>query len=286
MDGGLLLQVLVSGVLMGFVYSLVSMGLTLIYGVMEIVNFAHGAFLMVGMYIAYWMSKVAGIDPVLSIPICALGIGLLGAATYRFIIRKVMDAPPLAQVFATFGLMLVLEAVAQFLWSADFRTVENTYFSGVIDILGLRLGTAKLIVSLGALLTTGGLFWFYSKTKTGKALQATAISKQAAKLMGIDTDRMFMISWILGGASVGIAGALLATFYNLFPTVGTGFVLIAFAVVVLGGFGSITGTLYAGLIIGVIESFAGIFAPAFKYAVVYAIFIAVIVFKPKGLMGR
>ena len=286
MDSVLLIQILVSGLMMGFVYALVSIGLNLIYGVMEIVNFAHGAFLMVAMYIAFWLSQLIGLDPVFAVPVCAAAIGLLGALTYGLIIKRVIDAPPLAQIFATFGLMLVLEALAQFLWSADYRTVENTIFSGVVTVAGLRVGTAKLIVAVGAILTTAILFWFYNRTKTGKALQATAISKQAAMLMGIDTNKMYLLSWILGGASVGAAGALLATFYNIFPTVGTAFVLIAFAVVVLGGFGSITGALYAGLIIGVIENCAGVFAPSFKYAVVYALFIAVIVFKPKGLMGR
>ncbi len=286
MDLAVILQTLLSGVMMGFVYALVSIGLNLIYGVMEIINFSHGAFLMLAMYIAYWLNVMAGTDPVLAAPASGLAIGLLGALTYKLIIKRVMKAPALAQVFSTFGLLVFLEALAHFLWTADYRTVEKTAFSGVVSLFGLRVGLAKLVVAACAILTTAVLFWFYNRTKTGKALQATAISHRAAKLMGIDTDRMFLISWILGGATVGMAGAFLASLYNIFPTIGTTFVLLAFAVVVLGGFGSITGTLYAGLIIGLIENVAGIFAPAFKYAVVYALFIGVIVFRPKGLLGR
>lgn len=285
MDSGVIAQALISGLMMGFVYALVSIGLNLIYGVMEVVNFSHGAFLMIAMYTAYWMSRLAGLDPVLSVPVCAAVVGILGGLTYKLVIKKVMDAPPLAQVFSTFGIMIFLEALAQFLWSPDYRNAA-TVFSGVVSVFGLRIAVTKLVVAVGAIATTAGLFWFYNRTKTGKALQATAISRQAARLMGIDTERMFLISWVLGGMTVGIAGALLATFYNIFPTVGTVFVLIAFTVVVLGGFGSITGALVAGLIVGIIENIAGIYIPSFKYAVVYAIFIAVIVFRPKGLLGR
>ncbi|MHB0885941.1 MAG: branched-chain amino acid ABC transporter permease [Bacillota bacterium] len=286
MSSGIILQTLLSGLMIGFVYALVSIGLNLIYGIMEVINFAHGSFLMMAMYIAFWVNVYLGLDPVLSAPITGLAIALLGALTYKLVIKKVMNAPSVAQVFSTFGLMVFLEALAQFLWTADFRTVQKTAFSGVVTAFGLRVGAAKLAVAGAAIITTAVLFWFYNRTKTGRALQATAISHKAAKLMGIDTDRMFLISWALGGATVGMAGAFLASIYNIFPTVGTIFVLIAFAVVVLGGFGSITGALYAGLIIGVVEAFAGLWQPAFKYAIVYALFIAVIVFRPKGLLGR
>lgn len=286
MDDTIIIQTIISGIMMGFVYALVSIGLNLIYGVMDVVNFAHGSFLMMGMYTTYWINKYTGLDPVLSAPVAAVAVGILGGLSYKLIVKRVMDAPALAQIFATFGIMIFLEALAHFLWSPDYRMVEKTAFGDVVTLFGIRVASAKLVVALGAILATAALFWFYNRTKTGIALQATAISKQAAKLMGIDTDRMFLISWILGGATVGVAGALIAAFYTVFPTVGTTFILIAFAVVVLGGFGSITGALYAGLIIGVIESVSGIFLPSFKYAIVYAIFIGVIVFRPRGLLGR
>lgn len=286
MTTGTLVQVLVSGLMMGFVYALVSIGLNLIYGVMEVVNFAHGAFLMIGMYTAYWVNVSIGLDPVLAAPISALIVGGLGALTYLLIIKKVLNESPTAQIFCTFGLMVFLESTALYFFSPDFRSVKDSMFSGTINFLGLNISEAKLVVSIGAILTTAVLFWLYNHTSIGRALRATAISHQAAKLMGIDTEKMFLLSWILGGATVGIAGALLASYYNIFPTVGMTFVLIAFTVVVLGGFGSIRGTLYAGLIIGLVENFAGIVNPSLKYAVVYAIFILVIVFRPKGLLGR
>lgn len=283
----ILAQTLVSGLLIGSVYSLIAIGLTLIYGVMDMVNFAHGAYLMLAMFTAYWLNVLMGWDPLVSLPVCALLLYGVGVGTYRLLIKRVLAAPTVAQIFATFGLMVFMENSAQFLWNPDYRLVENTIVKGNIALAGVHFSIPKLVAALGCVLTTAAIFWFISKTRTGRALQATAINKDAAKLMGIDTDKMFRITWGLGGACVGVAGALLSTFYYVFPEVGGVFNLLAFVVVALGGFGSVMGAFYAGLLIGVIENVAGILiGPAFKYAVVFFIFVLVVTLRPQGLMGR
>ncbi len=282
----IILQIIVSGLLIGFVYSLIAIGLTLIYGVMDIVNFAHGAFLMLGMFTAYWLNQLFNFDPLLSLPISIIAIYLLGWLSYKFVVNKVLNAPPVAQIFVTFGLMVFLENLALFLWSPDFRIIKDTFVSGDFNIGEIMFNIPKLIAALGSVLITGAIFWFMSKTRTGRALKATAINRDAAKLMGINTDKMFALAWGIGGGAVGAAGALLTNFYYIFPTVGATFNLLAFVTVALGGFGSIQGALVAGLLIGIIENLAGVFiGPAFKYAVVFAIFILVIVIRPNGLMG-
>lgn len=281
-----LLQIIVSGLLIGFVYSLIAIGLTLIYGVMDIVNFAHGAFLMLSMFTVYWLNVLFGFDPLFSLPVSTIAIFLLGLISYKVAVSKVLNAPPIAQIFVTFGLMVFLENLALFLWSPDFRSIQGTIISGNMKIGSVMVSTPKLAAAIGSIIITAIIFWFLSKTRTGRALKATAINRDAAKLMGIDTNKMFALSWGIGGAAVGAAGALLANFYYIFPEVGATFNLLAFVTVALGGFGSIPGALIAGLLIGIIENFAGFFiAPAFKYAVVFVIFILVIVLRPNGLMG-
>lgn len=279
-------QIIVSGVLIGLLYALIATGLTIIYGVMDMINFAHGAFLMLSMFIAYWLSTLLNFDPLLSLPICAAAIFILSWMVYKFIIKKVLDAPPVAQIFATFGVMVFLQNLALFLWSPDFRTVKDPLIAGDFSILSVNISVPKLIAAIGSLITTLLILWFMSRTKTGRSLKATAINREAAQLMGINTDRMFALAWGIGGACVGIAGALLVNFYYVFPEVGATFNLLAFVTVALGGFGSVIGTLFAGVMIGIVENLAGFFiAPALKYAVVFTMFIIVLVVRPQGLLG-
>jgi branched-chain amino acid transport system permease protein len=283
----IILQTLLSGLLLGLIFSLVAVGLNLIFGVMDLVNFAHGEYLMLSMYIAYWLATLWGIDPLLSLPLCAGALFILGVATYRFLIARVMEAPMLAQIFATFGLMVFLQNVAFFLWKPDYRTVGKSLISGNFELLGAFVGLPQLVAAGGALITTGLVFFLINRTELGRALRATSENRMAASLMGIDTKRMFALAWGVGAACVGVAGALLSTFYPIFPQVGAVFGLTAFVVVVLGGFGSITGAFVAGIIIGLIQVTGGlIFAPAYKYAFVYALFLLVVFIRPQGLMGK
>ncbi len=281
-------QALVSGLLTGFVFALIAAGLTLIFGVMEIVNFAHGEFLMLSMYLSYFFHAALGWDPLVALPLNAAALFVFGVIVYFAVIRRVLRAPMLAQIFATFGLMVFLQNLAQFLWRPDFRTLGDTAVSGTrLALGGVFVSGPQLVAAAGAIVTTGLLWTLLSRTSTGRALLATAEDKEAARLMGIDPDRMFALSWGIGAACVGVAGALLSTFYYIFPQVGAQFALIAFVAVALGGFGSVMGAFVGGIAIGVVESMAGVFvAPAWKNLFVFAIYIVVVVFRPRGLMGK
>jgi branched-chain amino acid transport system permease protein len=282
-----LIQGILNGILMGCLYALIAAGLSLIFGLMEIVNFAHGEFLMLGMYTAFWMYTLFGLDPLLSVPICGGALFLLGWLTHKGIIRRILGGPMLAQIFATFGLGIFLRAAAQFLWTPDFRQVADPWVQGPVRIFGISVGLPQLVASLASLAAFGFLYWFITKTETGAALEATAQDRQAAALMGINTERMFTLGWGIGSACVGVAGAFLASFFYVFPYVGSLFALIAYVTVALGGFGSIPGSLVAGVIIGLIEVLCGLLiAPAFKYVAVFGIYLVVVLIRPQGLFGK
>ncbi len=283
----ILTQTLISGLLVGFMFSLIAVGLTLIYGVVDIVNFAHGEFLMLSMYAAFWLYEYFSLDPLLSLPLCTLLLFLVGVATYRLIIRRILTAPMLAQIFSTFGLMVFLRNLAHFLWSPDYRMIKDPLLSGRLEVFGIFISIPQVAAALGAVLTTGFVYWFVTKTETGRALQATAEDKEAAALMGINSDRMFALAWGIGAACVGVAGALLANFYFIFPEVGDIFCLTAYVIVALGGFGSIPGAFIAAFIVGLIQVLGGFFlAPALKSVVVFLIYLAVVILRPQGLLGK
>jgi len=282
-----LIQGILSGILMGFVYALIAAGLSLIFGLMEIVNFAHGEFLMLAMYTAFWMYALFALDPLLSVPICALALFGVGVLVYYGIIGRILEGPMLAQIFATFGLGILLRAAAQFLWTPDFRQVPDAWVAGPVRLLGISLGLPLVVASLASLAAFAALSWFITRTETGVALEATAQDRQAAALMGINTDRMFALGWGIGGACVGVAGAFLTTFFYVFPDVGSTFGLLAYVAVALGGFGSIPGALVAGVIIGLTEVLAGLLiAPAFKYVAVFLLYLVVVLVRPQGLLGK
>ncbi len=282
-----LLQGAVGGLLMGFVYALIAAGLSLIFGLMEIVNFAHGEFLMVAMFAAFWAWALWGLDPLLSLPLTVGVLFLLGVATYHGLIRWILGGPMLAQIFATFGLGVFLRSGAQALWGVDFQLVRNPLVQGRLSLGGLFVGVPQLVASAGSLAAFGLLYWFITRTETGLALQATAQDRQAASLMGIDTGRMFALGWGVGAACVGVAGGLLATFFYVFPDVGSTFALIAYVTVALGGFGNVPATLLGGVVVGLVEVLGGLLiAPTLKSVVVFALYLAVVLWRPQGLLGR
>lgn len=280
-------QAVASGLLLGAVYALIAAGLSLIFGLMEIVNFAHGEFLMLAMFTAFWLYALYAVDPLVSLPLAALLLFAIGVATYYGIVKRVLRGPALAQIFATFGLAVFLRGLAQFLWTPDFRVVQAPLVAGRLNVFGLFLGIPQVVASVGALLAFAALFLFLSRTETGQALLATAQDRQAAQVMGIDTDRMFALGWGIGAACVGVAGVLLANFYYVFPDVGAVFALLAYVTVALGGFGSILGALVAGIIVGLVEHLAGLLiSPSLKYAAVFALYLAVVLIRPRGLFGK
>jgi len=281
-----LVQQIVNGLLIGFIYSLIAIGLTLIWGVMNIVNFAHGDFLMLGMFTSFWLYTLYGVDPLFSIPVCAALLFILGLLIYRYIVSKVMKGPMLAQLVVTFGVSIFLANLAVFLWSPDFRLIEKPLLHGTWDIGEIKLSIPKFVATIGSIVVSVFVFLFLKRTKTGKAILATEMDREAALLMGINTERINSISFALGSALVGIAGAFLSTYYYIYPQVGGTFGLIAFCVVALGGFGSIEGAFIAGIIVGLAQTLGGFFIdPAYKFAIVFLIYLITVWIKPEGLLG-
>ena len=284
--GEQLLQQVVNGLLIGFMYSLIAIGLTLIWGVMNIVNFAHGDFLMLGMFASFWLYTLYGLDPLFSIPICTALLFILGLLIYRYIVSKVMRGPMLAQLVVTFGVSIFLANLAVFLWTPDFRLIEKPLLNGTWDIGDIKLSIPKFVATIGSVIASLFVFLFLKKTKTGKAILATEMDREAALLMGINTERINSLSFAIGSALVGIAGAFLSTYYYIYPQVGGTFGLIAFCVVALGGFGSIEGAFIAGIIVGLAQTLGGyFFDPAYKYAIVFMIYLITVWIRPQGLLG-
>jgi branched-chain amino acid transport system permease protein len=291
----LIADALLQGILMGLLFALVSLGLTVIFGVMDIVNFAHGEFLMLGMYSVYWANLFFHVDPLIALPISAIVGVLLGLASYYWFIKYLLRGPAIAQLFGTFGLMLFLQYFAMFLFSADYRMIDKGLLVGKsLSVGSFIFDWTKLAAGILSLVAFAVVYYFLHRTKTGKALQATALNKEAASYMGIRTDRMNAIAWAIGGGTVGIAGGLLVNFYYAYPMVGILFVMIAFACVALGGFGSIKGVFFAGLLVGILEMIFPVFGhligsdflgPHFKVTVIYLAYFIIVVVRPQGLFG-
>ena len=286
MDLGPLPQLVVSGILTGLLFALISVGLTLIFGVMDVVNFAHGEFLMLAMYLTFGLALV-GLNPIFALPFVALAAFVLGAIVYRLLIRRLLDGPPSTVVFGTFGLLVFLQGAAQYFFTCDYRSVPNPPFQGTLHLGNVALGEAQLIAGLGALVMTALVFAFVEFTEPGRALRALSEDRVAAQLMGIDVQRMNALAFGLGTACVGAAGALLMLTYPAFPRVGTEFALTAFVVVALGGFGSVQGALLGAILVGLVEVLGGFYiSPALKLIPVYALYLVVVLLRPQGLLGR
>jgi len=287
MDIPMFLQTVLSGLEMGGIYALVSVGLALILGVIRIVNFSHGEFLMIAMYGAFFSQSLFHIDPLIFVPVSALLLFFIGKATYRMFISKIAEASFMTQVLATFGMMIFLRYLFLFFFSTDPLYINNAVMArhAMIGEL-INIDFARLVTFAGSMLTIAALFLFLNRTKTGKAIKATAQDYEAALSLGIDTERMYSLAWSIGLLVSGIAGAFMAQFYPIFPEVGQSFIIYALVAVVLGGFGSIGGALVASLILGLVEALTGVYISAnYKEVFVYLIFIGILFFRPKGLRG-
>jgi branched-chain amino acid transport system permease protein len=287
MDPTVFAQAIVSGILIGGLYVLISIGLTLIFGVMRVINFAHGDLMMVAMYVTYWLFTLYGIDPYLSLLATIPILFVTGSVIQRFLIDRVLTGPQESQLFLTLGVMLVVQNLALLFWKADYRAI-NTYYTGsVIRLGGVFISVPKLTSFFVAILLTAMLYIFLTRTRTGKAMRATAQNREVSSLMGVDVRRVYVIAFGIGTACVGAAGTLLSTFYYISPTVGTTFTLMAFLAVVLGGMGSFTGALFGGLIVGLAESLGAVYvATQYRELVTFVLFILILLVKPSGLLGR
>lgn len=282
----LILQSVISGLLMGGIYALVAIGLTLIYGVMDIVNFAHGSFLMWGMYLAYWAFTLWGVDPYLAMIGAGVIFFLLGMGTQKILIKPVINSPHHIQILLTIGLFMAMDNLALLFFSPDYRTIRVSYAEASFEIGRSLVSVPRLIAFFGALLLTGALYYLLRQTDVGKAIRAASEEKIGARLVGINVKRINMVAFGLGTACVGLAGCMLTPFFYVAPDVGFAFALKAFVVVVMGGMGNFLGALACGLIIGVVESVGSVvMTPSSKDILTYAIFILVLLFRPQGIFG-
>jgi branched-chain amino acid transport system permease protein len=282
----LIIQLIINGIMIGGIYVLVSVGLCLIFGVVEVINFAHGEFLMICMYITYWLHCFFGIDPYLSLIMVIPTAFMLGVAAQRLLIQPLLDSPPLNQILVTMGLSIALQNVALFMWGATYRTINVSYAASNIVFAGLSVNFSKLLACGVALAVTIALLIFLKKTTLGKAIRAVAQDKRAAELMGVNVNKVYQLTFGIGTVCVGIAGAILMTIYYVFPTVGLLFTLTAFAVVVVGGYNNILGSFIAGFIIGLIENFSGFFiSPHLQQGIYFAMVVLMLLFRPYGILG-
>ena len=282
----IILQVVFSGIFAGLVYGLISIGLSLVWGIMDMVNFSHGDFMMLSMYFTFIAFSKFGLDPLFSLPFIVVIMFVIGMVVYRSIIRRMLGSEMVYQILLTFGMVVFLQSMAQFLWSANYKLIRDPIISGSIALGGVFLQKGQVFGGFACLITAGIIWWFINNTKLGWALKATAQNKGAAPLIGINVDKMFTLAWGIGIASVGVAGVLLANFYYIYPQIGTTFQLLALVAVALGGFGSIPGAILAGVMIGIVEAISGYFIePAYKYVVVFSLYILVVLVRPQGMFG-
>jgi branched-chain amino acid transport system permease protein len=286
LDFDILFPSILNGLTTGAVYALIALGLTLIYGVLHIINFAHGAALMVALYAVYLLKTHFGIDPYLALPLVVPGMFVLGYALQRGIINRTGHGKDENILLVTLGLSIVLENLALLVFKSDTRTIETPYTLTTVAIGPAMIALPKLVAFAGALAASALMLWIVTGTDLGRAIRAVAKEKHGAKLMGIDVDHVYAMCFGLGLACLGAAACFLLPAYYVNPQVGSGFVLVAFTVVVLGGMGSFAGALVGGLLIGVVESLGGLFlGESLGQIGIFVIFIAVLLFRPQGLFG-
>ena len=279
-------QALYEGVINGAILAMIAMGIALVWGVMNILSFCQGEFMMIAMFVTYYLNIVLGLDPLVSLPITMAFMAVFGFLIYRTVIAKALKGPVLSQRLVTFALSMLLINVALMLFSGQYKTIPKMMISGNIDLGFVVIANSKLVPFAIAIVITVALFLFMNKTKVGKSIRATAMDKRAAELVGINSDRTFALAYALSAAIAGAAGCGLSYYYYVYPQVGTNFQLFGFIAVVMGGLGNIGGAFVGGLIMGVADSFTGVYLDtAYKYVGIIVVFLIILQFKPKGLFG-
>ncbi len=285
-DLSILFASVLNGITTGAVYALIALGLTLIYGVLHIINFAHGASLLVALYGVYFLKEQLGIDPYLALPIMVPAMFALGYALQRGVINRASHGNDENILLVTLGMSIVLENLALLFFKSDTRNIETAYTLTTVSVGPAMIALPKLVAFIGALVVSAVLLAVMRYTDLGRAIRAVAKEKHGARLMGIDVDHVYAMCFGIGLACLGAAACFLLPAYYVNPLVGSGFVLVAFTIVVLGGMGSFVGALVGGLLIGVVESIGGLYlGESLGQVGIFAIFIAVLLFRPQGLFG-
>ena len=286
MDATILLAATINGLLIGGIYTLVASGLTLIYGVLHIINFAHGSLLMLAMFGVYFLLTKLGVDPYLSLVVMVPAMFALGYVMYRGLIGKLAQGKDENILLITLGLSILIENLALMFFKGDTRTISVSYSDRMVELGPLLLSFPKIVSFLAAMVLCALLGLFIQRTDTGRAIRAVAKERMGARLVGIDVDRVFAISYGIGLATLGAAACLLMPIFYVSPTTGHVFVIVAFTVVVLGGMGSFFGAVVGGLIVGLTESFGGLFlGESLGQIGISLIFILILLFRPQGLFG-
>jgi len=280
-------QVIINGILLGAIYALISIGLNLIFGVIKIVNFAHGEFLMIGMYLAFLLFSQSGIDPYLSIPIVFFLLFLFGILIHKILLQPLLGKSEFNILLTTAGLGIVFQNLALMFFKSDYRVIQTSYSAEKIELFGTLVSVSRLGAFIVAILAAAILYFLLMKTRIGMDIRAVSQDPEAAVLMGINDKKIFTITFGLGVGLVGIAATIITPIYYIFPTVGESFSTISFIVVVLGGLGSFHGALIGGFLIGIVEAVGGIITSA-EWARVFSllIFLFILFVKPSGIMGK
>jgi branched-chain amino acid transport system permease protein len=285
-DPSILWASVLNGVTTGAVYALIALGLTLIYGVLHIINFAHGASLMMALYGVYFLKERLGIDPYLALPVVVPLMFVLGYALQRVVINRASHGKDENILLVTLGLSIVMENLALLFFKSDTRTIDTAYTLTTWSIGSAMISLPKLVAFVGALVVSALLLWMVRGTDLGRAIRAVAKETHGARLMGIDVEHVYAMCFGIGLACLGAAACFLLPAYYVNPQVGNGFVLVAFTIVVLGGMGSFAGALLGGLLIGVVESLGGLYlGESLGQVGIFVIFIAVLLLRPQGFFG-
>jgi branched-chain amino acid transport system permease protein len=286
----LIAQTIVNGINVGALYGLAAVGLSLTFGVMKILNIAHGEFLMVGGYLAFWLLTLAGVDPFLSLPLVGVALFVLGAVCYTLLFAKIARFQEETRVknslLIGFGLFLVFPQIARLLWTGDIRSITPPYSGDSFPLLNVRIGYIPFGGLVVAVVVILALHLFLKRTYLGTSVRGTSENWKAAKLMGINVDRTYLLMFSLGVALAGVAGVLVGLTQAISPDVGMEWTLKALIVVVLAGIGSVGGAFFAGLILGVVEAMGAIFMGPYSVALGLVIFLVILMFRPQGLFGK
>jgi branched-chain amino acid transport system permease protein len=283
----MLLQAVVNGLLFGAVYATIGIGFSLVWGVMNIINVAHGSFIMVGAYLSYTLYAVAGVDPFLSIPVVMAVLFVIAYVIQKFVLNRVVRGSVFITLTFTFGLQILIANICLLIWSADYRSVKLSYSSAGFQIGGVVIPLVRLAIFVVALILTGLFYLFMRRTKTGIAINATALNFEGAKTVGIDVYNIYAITFGVSAALAGAAGCLISPIMSVNPFVGGPMVAKAFVIAILGGLGSTIGALVGGLVLGLVETVGTVFIPSsYQELLGFSVLVLVLVFRPQGLLGK